>query len=68
MFIKKPQHRVFDYEPRYYNPSDDKDEKLKRRLGFSRRQKSIGKKGGVIKALIVVILILIAYIYLTSIN
>ncbi len=27
MFAKKPSHRIFDYEPRYYKPELDEEEK-----------------------------------------
>jgi hypothetical protein len=43
MFFKKTPHRIFDYIPRYYKPEEDKEEKLKRKLGF-RRQLKIGRK------------------------
>jgi hypothetical protein len=39
MFMKKPQHRVFDYTPRHYKPENDESERRKRRLGFSRQRK-----------------------------
>lgn len=67
MFMRKPTHRIFDYEPRYYSPSEDKDEKLKRRLGFSRKKKSISKKGGLSKSIILAILIIICYLILSGI-
>ena len=35
MFVKKPSHRKFEYQPRHYKPQMDEDEKRKRRLGFS---------------------------------
>jgi hypothetical protein len=65
--MKKPNHRKFDYEPRYYDPSKDKDEQLKRRLGFSRRRKSIGKNGGVVKTIVIGIIVLLAYLFLSGI-
>jgi len=34
MFMKRPAHRKFDYQPRYYKPEFDEDERRKRRLGF----------------------------------
>jgi uncharacterized membrane protein (DUF106 family) len=34
MFIKKPTHRKFNYEPRYYNPEKDEELKRKQKLGF----------------------------------
>lgn len=67
MFMRKPTHRIFDYEPRFYNPKEDKDEKLKRRLGFSSRKRNIGKKGGLYKTIILAILIIICYLILSGI-
>jgi hypothetical protein len=34
MFMKRPQYRKFDYQPRFYKPELDEGEKRKRRLGF----------------------------------
>ena len=34
MFGKRPKHRVFDYEPRYYDQANDPIEKRKKRLKF----------------------------------
>ena len=34
MFMKRPTHRKFDNQPRFYKPELDEDEKRKRRLGF----------------------------------
>ncbi len=39
MFMKKPNHRVFDYTPRYYSPETDEQERKKRKLGFTRELK-----------------------------
>jgi hypothetical protein len=39
MLMKKPRHRIFDYTPRHYKPEEDKTERRKRRLGFSRQRK-----------------------------
>jgi len=62
MFMKKPRHRVFDYPPRFYKPEDDKKERQKRRLGFSRQRKFQSKKRNPL--IWIVLLILIVYIYL----
>ena len=42
MFMKKPKHRIFDYEPRFYKPELDEDEKRKRKLNF--RSNRISKR------------------------
>ncbi len=35
MFLKKPNHKQFDYIPRYYNPGKDPDIKRREKLRFS---------------------------------
>ncbi len=57
MFIKKPQHRKFEYIPRFYVPEHDKDERRKRKLGF--RNHSKFKKRGVSSIIVLLIGILI---------
>lgn len=44
MFIKKPTHKKFDYQPRYYDPKEDQTEKRKRKLGFRSNKISKGNK------------------------
>lgn len=62
MLFKKPKHRIFDYEPRFYNPSEDKNELRKKRLKFRYSRRHSTKKRS---SLIWLILIFIAgYIYL----
>lgn len=62
MFIKKPSHRKFDYQPRYYKPELDAEEKRKRRLGFrsNYRNKTKTKK----PIAFIVMLVIILYIFL----
>lgn len=62
MFFKKPRHRIFDYTPRFYKAEEDKDEKLKRKLGFRRQLKSNKKKRS--PMIWVVIIVIAIYIYL----
>ncbi len=62
MLMKKPRHRVFDYTPRFYNPQTDKDEKIKRRLGFTRKTKALRKNRNPLFWL--VILAFVIYLYL----
>jgi len=62
MLMKKPGHRVFDYTPRFYDPKTDKDEKIKRRLGFTRKTKALRKKRNPLFWF--VILAFIIYLYL----
>lgn len=63
MFMRRPNHRVFDYPSRFYKPEDDQKEKRKRKLGFSRQRKHFQHKqrSPVIWALFVLAAI---YIYL----
>ncbi len=44
MLMKKPRHRIFDYTPRFYKPETDEQERIKKRLGFSRQRKINSKK------------------------
>jgi hypothetical protein len=62
MLMKKPRNRVFDYTPRFFNPESDKDERLKRRLGFSRRAKILRKKKS--PFMLFLLIILVIYLYL----
>ncbi len=39
MFMKRPNHRVFDYPARFYKPETDEKEKRKKKLGFSAQRK-----------------------------
>ncbi|MBE0571857.1 MAG: hypothetical protein IH618_09965 [Ignavibacteriaceae bacterium] len=66
MFFKKTSHRIFDYTPRFYKPEEDKDEKLKRKLGFRRQMKMNRKKKSPMIWLLLVIIA--AYIYLKLIG
>ena len=43
LFMKKPNYRKFDYQPRYYKAEEDEQEKRKRRLGF-RSERHFQKK------------------------
>ena len=67
MFFKKPKHRVFDYPPRFYNADKDKNEKLKRKLGFRRQMKSAKKKKSPIIWLVFVVVAVYIYLKLTGI-
>lgn len=58
MFIKKPAHRKFDYQPRYYDPKDDKTEKRKRKLGFRTNKSFKGSKNLPIAYIIMLLVIL----------
>jgi hypothetical protein len=68
MFMKKPRHRVFDYTPRFYKPEDDKVERRKRKLGFSRQRKHNSRKKSPIIFLLVIIIIIYILIKLSGIK
>lgn len=59
MFLKKPNHRIFDYQPRFYNPNKDVDEKRKRRLKFRSTFKSNRRK----RSPLVFVLLLLIVVY-----
>ena len=62
MLIKKPTHKNFDYQPRYYKPEEDPNEKRKKRLGFRRARKS--KKKGRTPIYWLILFAIVLYIYL----
>lgn len=39
MFIRRPQHRRFEYEPRFYKPEQDHTERFKRQLRAQRAKR-----------------------------
>ena len=60
-FPKRVQHRRFDYEPRYYDPS--KEENLRQRMRIQRRARS--KRQNPSRLLIILgLLIMALYIFL----
>jgi len=67
MFFKKPNHRIFDYTPRFYKAEDDKNEKLKRKLGFQRQLKSVRKKRSPLIWVVLVVAAIFIYFKLTGI-
>jgi len=58
MLMKKPSHRVFDYTPRHYKPEEDKSERRKRRLGFSRQRKFKSRQKSPIIFLVIIAIII----------
>ena len=59
---KRPPHRIFDYEPRFYDPETDDSEKRKKRLKFRYARQHARKKRSPVVWLILILLI--AFIYL----
>ncbi len=68
MYMKKPQHRNFDYTPRYYVPENDERERKKRRLGFSRQLKVRRQKRSPIIWVILIIILIIVILKLNGIS
>ncbi len=62
MLMKKPNHRVFDYNPRFYSPASDEKERKKRKLGFARERKYAKKKRNPV--LWLVLALMVAYIFM----
>jgi len=63
MFMRKPQHRRFEYTPRYYDPNKDEDERRRRRFRFERPPRRKGHRPFIIIA-IMFILVYLLYSYL----
>ncbi len=56
--FKKIKNRAFDYEPRFYKPEEDVDEKRKRKLGFRTAQRKVTRKKSPIMWVIMLVMIL----------
>ena len=61
MLMKKPEHKRFEYQPRYYKPEKDKSEKLKERLEIARKASLYKKKNNKV---IIYFIFIIFIIYL----
>ncbi len=61
-FMKKPNHKIFDYTPRFYDPSKDEEERRKRRLKFGQARKYSKRAKSPIQY--IVLLAVIIFIYL----
>lgn len=59
MLMKKPEHKKFDYQPRYYKPEKDKSQNLKERMELARRSHSLKKKNNRFILYLVFILVVI---------
>ena len=55
--MKKAQHRIFDYPPRFYKPEQDEDERRKRKLGFRKHLKIKLKKRSALLCLVIFLMI-----------
>lgn len=59
MLMRKPKNKKFEYEPRYYKPEKDEEERRKRRLNFRTGLKSSKGKSTIYYLTFVLILIYI---------
>jgi len=62
MFMKKPSHRKFDYQPRHYKPELDEGEKRKRKLGF--RSNYRNKSKSKLPMALIIMFLIILYFFL----
>lgn len=44
MLMKRPEHKKFEYQPRYYNPDKDRSQNLKDRMNIARRSLNLKKR------------------------
>jgi hypothetical protein len=65
MFLKRPQHRKFEYQPRYYDSEKDPTQKFKQRMEVERKSHQ-RKKRPVVFWAVLVILIVYIYLYLSG--
>lgn len=61
MLMKKPEHKRFEYIPRYYKPEIDKSQKIKERMEIARKSYLYKKKNN---RFIFYFLIIILILYL----
>jgi len=61
MLIKKPSHRIFDYQPRYYKPENDNKEKIRKRLRFTQRIKTKRRNLNLIYYIVLLIIVIFVY-------
>jgi hypothetical protein len=67
MFMRKPNHRIFDYPARFYKPETDEKERRKRRLGFTRQRKyGMRKRRSPLVWLVLIFLVIYIYLKLTG--
>lgn len=61
MFMRKPKHKEFDYQPRYYDPSKDEDARRRRQFKFERHT----RRGSNRPIIVLVLMFIIAYLLYT---
>jgi len=62
MLMKRPQHKDFEFIPRFYDPDKDPEERLRRKLGFNRKRRF--KRKGRSPIYWLVLLLIVIYFYL----
>ncbi|HWP81106.1 MAG TPA: hypothetical protein VNN76_00450 [Bacteroidota bacterium] len=66
MLLRRPKYRRFSYEPRFYNPDQDRAEKFRRRMRHEREAHRKPRRSVIIWG-VVLILVLYAYLYLSGV-
>ncbi len=62
MFMRKPQHKPFEYTPRYYDPKKDEDARRRRRIHFERNT----HRGSHKPLIVIILLFILAYLLYTN--
>ena len=65
MFFRKPRYRRFEYEPRFYNPEEDRTEQLKKRLRQERSRSRRKRKSPIVWGVLMIVLFYL-YLYLSG--
>jgi hypothetical protein len=58
MFMRKPQHKTFDYTPRYYDPKKDEEARRRRRIHFERNV----RRGGHRPMIVLILIFILSYL------
>lgn len=59
MLMKKPEHKRFEYLPRYYKPEKDKEQKFREKFELARKSHSLKKKSNKIILYLIIIFFII---------
>ncbi|HLA68221.1 MAG TPA: hypothetical protein VJN65_00850 [Bacteroidota bacterium] len=65
MLLKRPQHRKFEYQPRYYSPEKDPGEKFKHKMEAERRSHQRKRRPVFLWAALFLIIVYV-YLYLSG--
>ncbi len=61
LYVKRPKHKSFDYQPRFYKPEEDEREKRKKKLKFRYVRSTSHKRK--VPYFWIVLLIIVAFFY-----